>query len=97
MAVEDKTINLFSTRVRQLLLQYEKLESENRQLKDLLEERGNAIQGLEKQLKSLQNDYNHLVSAKVIEAGEGDLEAAKAKIAQLIRNVNKCITLLSEK
>jgi hypothetical protein len=34
--------------------------------------------------------------AKMIEITDGDMEAAKKRIAGLIREVNKCITLLSD-
>jgi hypothetical protein len=35
--------------------------------------------------------------ARMLEITDGDLEGAKKRIAKLIRDVNKCITLLSEK
>ena len=36
------------------------------------------------------------MTAKMLEIGNDDMETAKAKLAKLIRSVNKCITLLSE-
>jgi hypothetical protein len=35
--------------------------------------------------------------AKMLEITDGDLETAQKRVAKLIREVNKCITLLSEK
>ena len=35
--------------------------------------------------------------AKMIEISDRDLEGAQKRLAKLIRDVNKCITLLSEK
>jgi hypothetical protein len=35
--------------------------------------------------------------AKMIEITDGDLEGAQKRLSKLIRDVNKCITLLSEK
>ncbi len=97
MTADEKTITLFSTKVRQLLLQYESLRKENLQLKEKLHEREAEIQDMEAKVKSLQDNYNSLMAAKMLQAGEGDTEAAKARLAKLIRSVNKCITMLSEK
>ncbi len=97
MADEDKTIMVFATRVRQLILDFEKLKEENRQLKREIAHRDGVIKDAQDKLKSAQNNYNSLLTAKMLEVEEGDLEAAKARLTKLIRSVNKCITLLSEK
>ena len=34
---------------------------------------------------------------KLLEVTDGDMETAQKRVAKLIRDVNKCITLLSEK
>lgn len=38
-----------------------------------------------------------LKTAKMIEITDGDIESAKNRVAKLIRDVNQCITLLSDK
>ena len=97
MADEDKTIMVFATRVRQLVLDFEKLKAENQRLREEIDHREAKVKDVQAQLKSAQDNYNRLLTAKMLEVGEGDLEAAKARLAKLIRSVNKCITLLSEK
>ena len=42
-------------------------------------------------------DYSSLKTAKMMEICDGDIESAKRRLAALIREVNKCITLLSGK
>ena len=96
MTADDKTIALFTTRVRQLLIQYEQLKEENKRLREELEKRNDAISDMESKLSSTQDDYQSLMTAKMLEITEGDMEAAKARLNKLIRSVNKCITLLSE-
>ena len=96
MTADDKTIALFTTRVRQLLIQYEQLKEENKRLREELEKRNDAISDMEAKLSSTQDDYHSLMTAKMLEITEGDMEAAKARLNKLIRSVNKCITLLSE-
>ena len=96
MTADDKTIALFTTRVRQLLIQYEQLKEENKRLREELDKRNDTISNMESKLSSTQDDYQSLMTAKMLEITEGDMEAAKARLNKLIRSVNKCITLLSE-
>ena len=96
MTAEDKTIALFSTRVRQLIIQFEKLKEENADLRKSLEEREGRIKKMEHLLSTTQKDFESLKTARMLEVSEGDLDAAKAKLNKLLRSVNKCITLLSE-
>ena len=40
------------------------------------------------------NDYNSLKMAKMMEISDGDLQGAKDRLSKLIREVNKCISML---
>ena len=93
----EKTITLFTTRVRQLILQFNEVKKENQELYDMVGQRDDEIKQLKAQLTQTQNDYNSLKMAKMLEITDGDLETAQKRVAKLIREVNKCITLLSEK
>ena len=93
----EKTITLFTTRVRQLILQFNEVKKENQELYDMVGQRDEEIKQLKAQLSQAQNDYNSLKMAKMLEITDGDLETAQKRVAKLIREVNKCITLLSEK
>ena len=64
---------------------------------DLVDQREKEIAKLEAQLKQAQSDYNSLRIAKMIEISDSDMEGAQKRISKLIRDVNKCITLISEK
>lgn len=97
MDANEKTLNLFTTRVRQMLLQYKELRQENNDLYQMVDERDNEIALLKAQLTQSQTDYQSLKMAKMLEITDGDMESAQKRLAKLIRNVNKCITLLSEK
>ena len=97
MDATEKTLALFTTRMRQLILQYEDIKSEKKQLQARLEERDARIQQLEAQLTQASNDYNSLKMARMIEVTDGDVDGALKRVSKLIRDVNKCITLLSEK
>lgn len=97
MAKEDSNIKLLVTRVRQLILQYKEVKKENDELYVLVEERDNQITALKEELDKVKSEYNTLKLAKMIEVTDGDLEGAKKRISKLVRDVNQCITLLSEK
>ena len=97
MEANEKTLTLFTTRIRQLILQFKDLKKENADLYAMVDERDARISELEAKLAQSQNDYNSLKMARMIEISDGDLEGAQKRLAKLIKDVNKCITLLSEK
>ncbi len=97
MDANEKTINIFATRVRQMILSYNQLKQENQDLQARVGERDAKIGQLEDELARARQQYDTLKMAKMLEVTDGDLESAKKKMAKLIRDVNKCITLLSEK
>ena len=97
MTDSEQIITRFSTRVRQLILQFKETKKENQELYAMVDKRDAEIKQLKAQLAQAQNDYNSLKMARMLEITDGDLEEAKKRVAKLIREVNKCITLLSEK
>lgn len=97
MNADEKTIALFTTRVRQLILEYGKIKEENKKLRTMIDERDSRLEDMEKQLTQAKEDYSCLKMAKMVEITNGDLESAQKKLLKLIRDVNKCITLESEK
>ena len=97
MNANEKTLTLFTTRVRQLILQYDEKKREINALQEKLKKRESQIKELEAKLSQMQNDYTSLKMAKMIEISDGDMEDAQKRLSELIRDVNKCITLLSEK
>lgn len=97
MDATEHALNQFSTRVRQMLLQYRELKKENAELYAMVDEREEQIKTLNAKLAQAQNDYNSLKMAKMLEVTDGDVESAQKRLQRLIRDVNKCITLLSER
>lgn len=97
MDATEHALNQFSTRVRQMLLQYKELKKENTELYTMVDEREEQIKTLNAKLAQAQNDYNSLKMAKMLEVTDGDVESAQKRLQRLIRDVNKCITLLSER
>ena len=97
MDATEHALNQFSTRVRQMLLQYKELKKENAELYAMVDEREEQIKTLNAKLAQAQNDYNSFKMAMMLEVTDGDVESAQKRLQRLIRDVNKCITLLSER
>ena len=97
MTENEKTLNNFTTRVRQMILRFREIKKENNDLYTMVDQRDKEIQQLQAQLRQAQSDYQSLKMAKMIEITDGDMESAQKRLSKIIRDVNKCITLLSEK
>ena len=96
MTAKDTTLTTFTTRVRQMILKYQDVRKENSELYAMVDERDKVIAELKKSVSEWEKEYKALKMAKMIEVTDGDLEAAKNRIAKLVRDVTQCITLLSD-
>ena len=96
MEADEKTLTLFTNRIRQMILQYQETKKENDELYGLVDERDAKIKQLENRLSQAEQDYNALKMAKMIEVTDADMESARKRLNKLIRDVNKCITLLND-
>lgn len=96
MTPNEKTIAAFETRMRQMILRFQELKKENQELYAMVEKNEQDIKLLQAKFEQGQNDYNSLKMAKMIEITDGDLDGAKERLSKLIRDVNKCIAILSD-
>lgn len=96
MTPNEKTIAMFETRMRQMILRFQELKKENNDLYAQIEEDEKQMETLRQQLDQKQKDYEALKMARMISITDGDLQSAKDRLAKLIREVNKCIGILSD-
>ena len=96
MTPNEKTVATFETRMRQMILRFQELKKENESLHAMISKNEHDIKQLQAQMEQGQNDYNSLKMAKMIEISDGDLDGAKERLSKLIRDVNKCIAILSD-
>ena len=96
MDPNEKTLTTFETRIRQMILRFQELKKENSALHVQLQKDEQEISNLKSKLAQADSDYNSLKMAKMLEITDGDLEGAKARVSKMIRDVNKCISLLSD-
>ncbi|GAY29066.1 MULTISPECIES: hypothetical protein [Bacteroidales] len=96
MAPNEQTLTTFQTRVRQMILRFQELKKENEELYAMVDQNEKDIRRLRADLENRSSDYDSLKMAKMMEITDGDLETAKNRLAKLIRDVNKCIAVLTE-
>ena len=78
MNANEKILNTFATRVRQMILQYEALKKENDELYALVDQREQEIKQLQGELSQAEADYNSLKMAKMLEVTDSDMELHKS-------------------
>ena len=94
--MSDKTIVEFQTKVHALILQFQNLKKENDELYVMLEKNEDDVRQLRQQLQDKQREFDAFKAAKMLEVADGDIQSARERLAKLIRDVNKCIAVLSE-
>jgi predicted nucleic acid-binding Zn-ribbon protein len=62
----------------------------------MVDQNEQSIKQLQARLEQQERDYNSLKMARMLEITDGDLQGAKDRLAKLIRDVNKCIAILSD-
>lgn len=94
---EEERIHLkkFDARVRRLIADFRMLQQENSDLYSELENREREIAELKSQLEQSKRDYSNLKLARMIEISNDDFKETKQRVTLLVREVNRCINLLS--
>ena len=77
------------------MYEYEGVRGQRDELRRDLEERDEEMRRLQAQVKELQDAYQSLKTAKMLEIYDGDVEKSKRRIESLIRQVDRCIALLN--
>ena len=92
---EEKALRDFETRVRQMILRFGELEKENARLLAARESDRRALESLQAENERLRREYANLKLARMLQVSDEDKIAAKARLAKLVRDVDKCIALLN--
>lgn len=96
MTTEEKQmLNLFETRVRQLIYKYKALDTEAQELRNTLAEHEATIAKLQEENAQWEKKYGDLKMAKMIDVSSQESDNAQKRITRLIREVDKCIALLN--
>ena len=94
-AEERQSMKKFEAKIHQVIAQFRVLKQENADLYAELDSKEDEIKQLKADLAKSKNDYNNLKLAKMIEISDADIQASKTKISRMVREINKCISILS--
>lgn len=84
----------FEARIRQLMMAYKAEQQENARLRQQLDVCKQKLDEAQENVCRLEENYKALRTARMIEVSGDDVRESKARIAHLIREVDKCIALL---
>ena len=97
MTEEDrKLIGSFEGKLRHLMFLFDELKQENADLKLLLTQKDKELKQLELSRKELEARYTDLKMARTISLYDKDIKDTKQRLTSLVREVDKCIALLSD-
>ena len=90
---ERKQLKTFESRVLVLLQEFKEQSTQLESLREDLELKDMEIELLKEELKQ-SNEYTSLKIARMMEFSHDDVKEARQRITKLVREVNKCISLL---
>lgn len=96
MTQDEQKLAVFQSQVRHLLEKFKQLKQENEELYETIGKNEDEIKRLQAALDSKSDDFEKLKIARMISISDNDIEGAKERLAKLIRDVNKCISILTE-
>ena len=97
MTSNDFNIDKFALRLRQLIENAKKLEADNAELVVAVKSKDEEINRLKKIISEQEGKYNTLMTARMLDITDVNIDDVKKRVNGLIRTVNQCVTLLSEK
>ena len=96
MANNEHLLLDFQARIRQLLLRFQEMKKENEELYAILDKNERQINELKERLEHKSQQYDSLKIAIMVAVADEDIDMSKKRLSKLIRDVNKCIAVLTE-
>lgn len=97
MTDEDgKLLNAFEGKLRHLMYLYGELQKENADLRQTLATKEAELSRAERSRSELEVAYANLKAARIISINDGELRDTKQRLAKLVREVDRCIDMLSQ-
>ena len=93
---QKKLLAVFEVRVRDLMAKCDKQEQKIDELLRTLDSKDEDIQQAKLMINRLNTKCDNLLTARAISVDEGDVKNARMRLSKLVREVDKCIALLSE-
>lgn len=94
-AEERQKLKAFDAKVRSLVTKYQVMLKENEDLYAELEAKDRQIAEAKAEAAQYKKDYETLKLARMIDISDDEMKHARTRITNLVREVNKCINLLT--
>lgn len=95
MTEYENIISALNTKASRMISVIEKLKAEKLELTTETEKLKEALKNRELECHDLNVRYENLKLAKVIQLSGNDLHDAKIKVNRIVREIDKCISLLN--
>lgn len=87
-------LSVFEARIRHLMFLHDELKLQHAQLKEILEEKNQTISQLQTELQTLHESYGNLKQALTISLDGSDVKETRQELSRLVREIDKCISML---
>lgn len=91
----NKIISSYEFEVRRLLLYAQKQKEQIVELKETVKNLEQVLLEQQQRFEVLNAAYTNLKTARMLQISDTDVKNAKARIAKLVREIDKCIALLN--
>jgi predicted nuclease with TOPRIM domain len=86
----------FKLKIKQIIAKHEAIKQEKNQLLEKIDNLENTITQLQKENRFIEQKYENLKLARMLDASDDENKDAKNRIQKLVREIDKCIALLNK-
>jgi len=94
--LEKNLLEDFRAKIKQIIAKHESLKQEKRQLVEKIGELEKTIGSLREENRLMEQKYENLKLAKMLNVSDDESKDAKNRIQKLVREIDKCIALLNK-
>ncbi|MCE5331713.1 MAG: hypothetical protein LLF95_06190 [Bacteroidales bacterium] len=92
----EELINAFESKLRKLISEYKSLQDQNAELKAELDRKHTDLMHAHQEILELRKNYDHLRIARNLGVTDEDRNESKQRINKMVREIDKCLALLTE-
>lgn len=89
-------LNALKKKIEIIISKYESLLSDNLLLSERLEKCKQSLENSNNKIKELEQKIDNLQLIEAFKTSSGDVREAKQNIGKLVREIDKCISLLND-
>ncbi len=93
---QKRLLAVFEVRLHDLIVLCEQQRREINELRTILSSKDEALRIAQEEIEALNAKCDNLLTARVFSTNEEEMRNAKQRLSKLVREVDKCITLMNE-